>query len=178
MRKYNACREWGWVLTFPRMSLWGRSPGDASVSARQPRARPCCLSLQLPWQERSTRHAQMDVSLWIFLVKSIKAKSANSPANVNIASAMQLHWICSMSSARGSLVCFFFTRGNIRYLNSFSVVTALSDPDFADSSRGSSRKSSRRKINAHLLPSQQRNFFENFVSWTRAFRECLEIINI
>jgi len=126
--------------------------------------RPRRLSLQLPpWQERSTWRAQRDVPLRRFLGKSIKAQSANSPSSVNVGSAMQVHWICSTCSAKRSLVWVFFARENIHYQNSFSVVTALAHPDFADSPRGSCRRS-KSKINAHLLPSQQKNFFENSVS--------------
>lgn len=82
---------------------------------------------------------------------------------------MQVHWVCSMCSAKGLVLWlrferFVFTKGNTRYLNSCFVVTASSDPDFAASPGGSCRGSSRRKINTRVLPSPQKNFFENSVS--------------
>lgn len=149
------------------MSLRGRSAGDASAGAGAPAASHYSSLLR-----RSAPRAVLGgKSPWEYiLLKRFEAKSANSLARVNIVSAMQVHWICSMCSAKGSVLSlrfgfFVFTKGNICYLNSFVVVTASSDPDFAASPGGSCRGSSRRRmINARVLPSPQKNFFENSVS--------------
>lgn len=113
-----------------------------------------------PWHKPSSCCSE-GTSARTVLVKSTEARSANSPVSANTSSAM--HVTCSMSSARGQS-CVFFGRGNTHYLNSFSVVTTLSDPDFADSPCGGSRRSCRSMINTHFLPSQQKNCFEKSVS--------------
>lgn len=71
---------------------------------------------------------------------------------------------------------YFLNRENIRYPNPFSVVTALSDHDFALSLWQLQEKQQEEdQCSTSALPA--RNCFKNSVSWTPAFRECLEIIN-
>lgn len=152
------------MLIIARMSLWGRPPGNASVSAG--------LWLQLPpWHKRSSCCAHRESHWEQFWWKALKPK-------VQI-HHLQCRFIWSAQWALQEGQCWlFFGRGNMHYLKSFSAVTALSDPDFADSPCGSGRRSCRSVIDTHFLPSLQKNCFEKSVSWTRAFREELEIINI
>lgn len=135
-----------------------------------------CLSLlQFLPGTNPPRAAQRELQHEQFWLKVLKPE-------VQTAQWVQIHHLQCMWPApwalQGGQSCVFFGRGNTHYLNSFSVVTTLSDPDFADSPCGGSRRSCRSMINTHFLPSQQKNCFEKSVSWTWAFREELEIINI